>query len=77
MYGLLKWCPIVTDRRLNFFLSPHAHLWRHIYDWNIVSCDVKHQLTTKQQLQLWPYTILRPLIPHFVFQILVRCSESQ
>ena len=28
-----------------FFFSPPAHLWgRHIYDWNIVDCDVKQPI---------------------------------
>ena len=31
------------DRRYNFFFIPPAHLCRHIYNWNIVACDVKHQ----------------------------------
>ena len=33
------------DRRYNFFSSPPAHLCCHIYNWNIVACDVKHQYT--------------------------------
>ena len=38
---LWRWEP---NRRYNyFFFSPPAHLWCHIYDWNIVACDVKHQ----------------------------------
>ena len=37
---LWHWEP---DRRYNFFFSPPAHLCHHIYDWNIVACDVKHQ----------------------------------
>ena len=36
---LWRWEP---DRRYNF-CNPPAHLCRHIYDWNIVACDVKHQ----------------------------------
>ena len=34
---LWRWEP---DRRYNFFFSPPAHLCRHIYEWNIVACDV-------------------------------------
>ena len=34
-----------SDRRYNFFFSPPAHLCRHIYNWNIVACDAKHQYT--------------------------------
>ena len=37
---LWHWEP---DRRYNFFFSPPAHLCHHIYDWNIVASDVKHQ----------------------------------
>ena len=33
------------DRMYNFFFSPLAHLCRHIYNWNIIACDVKHQST--------------------------------
>ena len=33
------------DRRYKFFFSQPAHLCRHIYNWNIVACDVKHQYT--------------------------------
>ena len=39
---LWRWEP---DRRYNFFFSPSAHLCRHIYDWNIVNCDVKQPFT--------------------------------
>ena len=28
----------------NFFFSPPAHLCRHIYDWNIVACDVQQPI---------------------------------
>ena len=37
-----RWEP---DRRYNFFFGPPAQLCRHVYDWNIVACDVKHQYT--------------------------------
>ena len=36
---LWRWEP---NRRYNFF-NPPAHVCRHIYDWNIVAYDVKHQ----------------------------------
>ena len=36
---LWRWEP---DRRYDFF-NPPAHLCRHIYDWNIIACDIKHQ----------------------------------
>ena len=36
--GLWRWEP---DRRYNIF-NPPAHQCRHIYDWNIIACDVKH-----------------------------------
>ena len=38
---LWRWEP---DRRYNFFFNPPAHLCRHIYDWNIVNCDVKQPI---------------------------------
>ena len=37
---LWRWEP---DRRSNFF-SPPAHLCRHIYDLNIINCDVKQPI---------------------------------
>ena len=33
-----------ADRRYNFFFSPPANLCRHMYDWNIVYCDVKQPI---------------------------------
>ena len=39
---LWRWEP---DRRYNFFFSPPAHLCRHICNWNIVACGVKHKYT--------------------------------
>ena len=44
---LRRWEP---DRRYNYFFSPPATLWRRIYDWNIVACDVKHPIN-----QIKPY----------------------
>ena len=46
---LSRWEP---DRRYNFF-NPPAHLCRYMYDWNIVACDVKHQLTHLKPFSLY------------------------
>ena len=40
------------DRRFNFFFSPPAHLHcmcLHIYNWNIVACDVKQPIYLSKQ----------------------------
>ena len=51
-----RWDP---DRGYNFFFS--AHLCRHIYNWNIVACEVIHQYThthsfTNLKLPYWTDT---------------------
>ena len=37
---------------VNFYFSPPTNLCRHIYDWNIIDCDVRHALL------LYPYSSL-------------------
>ena len=53
---LWRWEP---DRRYSFFFKPPAHLCRHIYDWNIVHCDVQQPIQlnyTKLSRQNWQNT---------------------
>ena len=47
---LWRWEP---DRRYNFFFGPPAHLCRHIYNRNIVACDVKHQYKQANKQKLY------------------------
>ena len=49
---LWRWEP---DRRYNFFFSPPAHRCHHIYDWNIVACDVRLGYCFSPYQRLWLY----------------------
>ena len=44
-----RWEP---DRRFNIFFSPPVHLCRWLYNWNIVTCEVKHQYTSSPAIDM-------------------------
>ena len=43
------------DRRSILIFSPPAHLYRHIYYWNIVACDVKQPISQSGHHRKWKF----------------------